>query len=50
MVEYDKNVNIRYVIAAMIAMTFQLHSKFFQEEHVYFTDLQNKSINDLGKP
>jgi hypothetical protein len=32
-----KNVNICYVIA----MTFQLHSKFAMKEHVYLTDQHN---------
>ena len=31
MVEGVKDVNIRYVIA----MTFQLHTNFFIEEHIY---------------
>ena len=38
MVEYIKNVNIRYVTA----MTFQLHSKFFQDKRIYFTDQQKE--------
>jgi len=38
MVEYVKNVNIRYVTA----MTFQLHSKFFQDKRIYFTDQQKE--------
>jgi hypothetical protein len=50
MVEYVKNVNIRYVRT----MTFQLHSKFFTEEHVYFTDQHNEmtfvSCNMIEKP
>ena len=50
MVEYVKNVNIRYVRT----MTFQLHSKFFTGEHVYFTDQHNEmtfvSCNMIEKP
>ena len=32
----------RYLCMAETLKTFQLHSKFFKKEHVYFTNQHNK--------
>jgi hypothetical protein len=45
MVEYAKNVNLWFVIAR----TFQLHSKFSQEKHVYFTDRQHNEMTVISQ-